>query len=75
MKVNFLQELNFKSLGDFDQENEVFMENVKSNEHFGKLLKIFDQKQKDLVVRALVYYRNIKFGAKVDKGIGVNLFS
>jgi len=60
--------------GDIDEENEVFVENVKNSEQFGKLLKLFDQKQKDLVVRALVYYRNMKFGVKIDKGIGVSDF-
>jgi len=36
-------------------------------------LKAFDEKQKDLVVRALIYYRKKKFGTSVDKGVGVLL--
>lgn len=72
--INFLLIKINRWIGDFEDENEVFMENVKNSEHFGKLLKVFDQKQKDLVVRALIYYRNKKFGVKIDRGVGVSNF-
>ena len=37
---------------------------------FKKDITAFDQKQKDLVVRALIYYRKKKYGTSVDKGVG-----
>lgn len=37
---------------------------------YKKDITAFDQKQKDLVVRALIYYRKKKYGTSVDKGVG-----
>ncbi len=66
-----MQNVNLK--GIIEEEADRFLESVKNIDHFAQFMRNFDQKQKDLVVRGLIHYRNKKFGAKVDKAVGVTV--
>ena len=70
--------MNYKSqlirIGESEEVQDAFAESVKLQEEFKEVLNNFDQRQKDLVVRALVYYRKLNNKVKLDKGTGVRQF-
>jgi len=61
-------------LGDEENEKKAAAEPEHAKVDYKKDITAFDQKQKDLVLRALIYYRKKKYGTSVDKGVGVSLF-
>lgn len=72
-KKNVLSEEVILRIGDIDEENEMFVESIKGTEQ--TFLKAYDEKQKDVIIRALVRYKKKqKIVVTMDKGTGVKEF-